>query len=257
MTSHRPLLGSFVASFAALALAACSGKLDPGGPSTGAGSSGGGTSSSGGSSSAGSGSGGSSGGGSGSGGSSSGGNTCVDVDLSTYDLSCNEAADCVVITAGEICDGDCTCGGATINVSGQARYQSAISSIQLGLCGCPLEGTPECLGHVCTVCTGAPSDPAPCHSSAIDAGACVVIDPTTYDQTCQVDSDCVGITPGTVCTGDCQCGGAAINSDGLARYETAVHQLGTSPGCPCASELVVCHQNQCINCGPEGCPDGG
>ncbi len=67
---------------------------------------------------------------------------------------------------GEICDGDCACGGATVNVSGQEQYESAISSIQLGQCGCPLEGAVECLDHVCTVCARLPSDPPACQMQA-------------------------------------------------------------------------------------------
>src|SRR5208283_2561625 len=81
------------------------------------------------------------GGAGGDGGSGSAGG-CVDVELSTYDLSCQEDSDCITISAGQICPGDCACGGATINVSGQARYQSAVSGIQTGVCGCPLENEP-------------------------------------------------------------------------------------------------------------------
>jgi hypothetical protein len=37
------------------------------------------------------------------------GAVCVDIDLSTYDTSCNQASDCISITAGTICGGDCNC----------------------------------------------------------------------------------------------------------------------------------------------------
>jgi hypothetical protein len=194
----------------------------------------------------------------------------VNIDVSTYDVSCNQASDCIGITAGRLCDGDCTCGGATINLSGQAQYDSAISSIQLGLCGCPLEGAPECLDHVCTLCTGLPSDPPACQTKSFDAGiatfdagtGCVDIDLSTYDTSCKQDSDCVNVTAGTICTGSCQCGGAAINTDGLGRYDTAVSGLG-NVDCPCVFPGVArCVANQCTICGlgpgqPVGCSDGG
>ncbi len=206
-------------------------------------------------------------GGAGDGGGSGSGGGCVDVELSTYDLSCQQDSDCIVISAGQICPGDCDCGGSTINASGQARYQSAVSGIQTGVCGCPLENQPQCLGNVCTICRGIPSDPPACGSTAVDAGAdgsvCVNVDLSTYDQSCQSASDCVDITAGTICTGDCTCGGAAINTSGEARYETTLASLGTSTACPCPSSgPIACIQNKCTECGfgpnqPAGCPGGG
>ena len=240
MTRHRSLLASF-AVLATLAIGACGGAVEPGGSSQGGGTGSGVV-----------------------GGTGGTGAMCVDINLATYDGSCNQASDCTLITAGLICDGDCACGGAAVNVSGQARYQSAISSIQLGLCGCPEEGVPECLDHVCTLCSGLPSDPPACQTQVVDAGAaCVDIDLSTYDTSCQQDSDCADITAGTVCTDSCMCGGAAINTDGLGRYGAAIGTIGTSLACPCAFEGVVsCVANKCTICGfgpgqPVGCPDGG
>lgn len=245
---------------APLLLAACSGKIETTGSGDGGSSSGSSGSSSGGS--------GSSSGGSGSGsssGSSSGGGTCVDVVLSSYDTSCQTSSDCISITAGQICAGDCACGGATINASGQARYDAAISSIQLGECACPLEGTPQCLQSQCTICTGGPSDPPECGTSVADAGppdsglVCVDIDLSTYDTSCETSSDCVGITSGEICTGSCECGGATINADGLNRYSAAISGI-VAGGCPCFEPgTPTCVQKQCILCGlgQPGCPDGG
>jgi hypothetical protein len=100
-------------------------------------------------------------------------------------------------------------------------------------------------------------------SAPVDAGpACVYIDPATYDQSCKQDSDCIEITPGRICSGDCACGGAAVNSDGEARFDAAINSLVLA-ACPCVSNARPrCVQGTCTQCGigtglPPGCPDGG
>ena len=259
---------SLFASFAALATlfaVACGGETNTGGSSNGGatgteGNGGGGTGVVGSTTGGGAGGGGAVGGG----GTTGAAGTCVDIDLSTYDVSCNQTSDCASITAGEICDGDCTCGGAAINASGQARYESAISSVELGACECPFMGSIECIDQVCTRCMGLPSDPPACQTQAVDAGrACVDVDLSTYDTSCQEDTDCTMITAGTLCSDSCMCGGATINTDGLGRYNMEVSALGTTGTCPCPAEGVPrCIANKCTICGfgpdqPLGCSDGG
>jgi hypothetical protein len=234
-------------------LLACGGKTvgsGPSGSSSGGGSSGGGSSSSGG--------GGSSGSASSSGGSSGGGVACVYVDPSAYDQSCNQASDCVYIASGELCSGQCVCPQAVINASSLGAYDQATSSIVPSTCFCGNEPEPQCLDNHCTldgsvtIDAGAPGD----------SGVCVDIDLTTYDQTCNADSDCIDITAGVVCSGQCACGGSTINVDGQARYEAAVAPVDTL-GCPCPPDGITrCLQNHCTLCGfgpnqPPGCGDGG
>jgi hypothetical protein len=77
---------------------------------------------------------------------------CVNVDVSTYDTSCTQSSDCIDITAGQICTGGCACGGTTINVSGQARYEAAVAGIQTGACPCPASGMPTCIANQCVLC---------------------------------------------------------------------------------------------------------
>jgi len=77
--------------------------------------------------------------------------TCVDILLSAYDQSCNSASDCVVIQTGEVCSGNCACGGEPVNASQESRYQQAIRGITFGLCGCPVQLAPTCLGNKCTL----------------------------------------------------------------------------------------------------------
>jgi hypothetical protein len=100
----------------------------------------------------------------------------VFIDPSTYDQSCKVDADCVPITAGDICTGACLCGGVTINRSGQARYDAAISGIMPGPCLCPAQPVPQCIGGTCGFCTGGPTDPPGCGGTVqVDAGPVVCI----------------------------------------------------------------------------------
>lgn len=181
-----------------------------------------------------------------SGGSSGVGGHCAYVDLSTYDQSCHQASDCVYIQSGDVCDGLCRCGNAVVNASEQKRYAQAVSSIQSGICNCRDMHVPQCIGHRCTI-------PYP------DAGSCVDIDLSTYDQTCKADTDCIGVTAGVLCPGGCACGGSTINVDGEARYQAAVAAVETA-ACPCVANGVPrCIQNRCTLCGVghPGCGDGG
>src|SRR5580704_3121666 len=72
------------------------------------------------------------------------GAACVNVELSSYDQSCNVDADCVEITSGTICNGSCACGGSAINVDGKARYQSQVAGITTAGCPCAYPGNPTC-----------------------------------------------------------------------------------------------------------------
>jgi hypothetical protein len=241
---RRPRMASTLPSallLASLVLTGCSGKTDVVGSGDG-------------------GSGGSSGGGS-----SSGGASCVDIVVSSYDISCQQATDCIEIASGQLCSGGCSCPDATINVSGQARYQSQLASIDPGFCGCPLVFPAECIDNTCTICTGGASDPPRCGTSTADAGqadaqVCVNIDLATYDRSCQTSTDCIDIASGQICSGDCACGGSAVNVDGEARYKAALSGV-TIGECPCvAGGIPACIQNVCTLCGlgnQPPCPDGG
>jgi hypothetical protein len=79
------------------------------------------------------------------------GGTCVDILLSAYDQSCTSASDCIFIQTGEVCSGNCACGGQPVNASQESRYQQAIRGITFGLCGCPVQLAPTCVGNKCTL----------------------------------------------------------------------------------------------------------
>lgn len=190
------------------------------------------------------------------------GAVCVNVVLSSYDQTCNVDTDCVEITSGTICNGSCECGGSVINIDGQSRYQSQVAPITPSGCPCAYDGNPKCINHSCTLC--APGAGGACEVTADDAGpppadaaACVNIDVSSYDQSCMQSSDCIVVTDGMVCTGECACGGSLINVDGQARYEQAT--AGIVPAvcsCPAWGE-PTCVQDRCVFCLEPGCGDGG
>jgi hypothetical protein len=78
---------------------------------------------------------------------------CVTVDIATYDTSCRVDSDCVLARVGVVCSGGfgCICGGAAINIDGQARYITQTAKIQ-----------------------GVIGDPGPCACAAVSAAKCVL-----------------------------------------------------------------------------------
>jgi hypothetical protein len=94
------------------------------------------------------------------------GGQCVDIDLSTYDQSCVTSSDCIEITSGLICPKSCSCGGSTINQSGQSRYDEAINSIVTEDCPCAFTGAPKCFQGECIMCDSASgSGPTGCQDA--------------------------------------------------------------------------------------------
>jgi len=88
------------------------------------------------------------------------GSTCVDIDLSTYDQSCNQASNCILIPTGELCSGQCDCGGSLVNISEQSRFNQATSGIKFAECSCPFEPVPECTaGGMCVFPVAIPPHP--------------------------------------------------------------------------------------------------
>ena len=82
--------------------------------------------------------------------------------------------------------------------------------------------------------------------------ACVAVQATSYDQSCDADTDCVGVGVGDTCTSPCaiECpGGAAINRTSLPRYNVDLTNLPPMGfGCFCspdASTRACCHAGTC------------
>jgi hypothetical protein len=103
-----------------------------------------------------------------------------------------------------------------------------------------------------------------------DAGLCLTLDPAQYDNSCQVDDDCVAAGGGTFCDGKpwCMCPGATISASEKTRFDEAlkqitstVHESGMGCMCPYFGK-ATCVAGACTLCGGAagwhpGCPDGG
>jgi len=86
-------------------------------------------------------------------------------------------------------------------------------------------------------------------------GMCKIVQPSNYDQSCAVDTDCVLVDPGTTsCSPDCRCGGmATINASAQAQYDADLKQAlalagpnVVGCGCPPPPETVAhCHGGTC------------
>jgi hypothetical protein len=79
---------------------------------------------------------------------------CVDIDVSTYDISCTKSSDCILIHGGEVCDGDCACGASPVSASEQSRYGQAIAGVELAFCPCVDHVPPACVEGTCVNCDG-------------------------------------------------------------------------------------------------------
>jgi len=84
-------------------------------------------------------------------------------------------------------------------------------------------------------------------AAALDAGACVCVDISTYDRSCTTAADCTLIHAGTVCSTECACGGNVfVNASGWARYRQTIAPLHLG-NCPCPSgPTPQCVQGQCV-----------
>ena len=101
--------------------------------------------------------------------SSSSGTTSTTILASSYDQRCNTAADCSVVSDGDVC-GCLGCGNAAVNQSAVAQYQADASRLRA-----------EC-----------PARTAPC-----PAIACILVQATCTSGVCQVchSTECAGGGP--------------------------------------------------------------
>lgn len=211
------------------------------------------------------------------------GGQCIQVDSASFDATCNADSDCALVGSGQVCPGQCGCGGQTpVSLAGVAAWQAATSGLALTACPCADLGEARCFEHTCRYCSLVPNQGGnswpECGSDGADGGnvqpddatapppppdapVCVDLDPSTFNQSCTQSSDCISVTAGELCTGDCFCGGATINASEEMRYSAAT--AGIRPGL-CGCPLLgnpTCVNGQCVVCGgpspSPGCPDGG
>jgi hypothetical protein len=173
------------------------------------------------------------------------GQPCVPVDLATYDQSCQVDSDCVPIGTQE--EDSCFCLEHGINAKELSRYKAALTSCGDGTCDCSPMGAARCvkgpLGGVCLYCPYQHPDdgtlvPPGCPGATLDAGACIDVNLSIYDRSCRVDSDCISVAAGTLCSYNaCAfCGGSTINANAFAKYKAALATLPQGTGvCNCPS----------------------
>jgi hypothetical protein len=107
-----------------------------------------------------------------------------------------------------------------------------------------------------------------------DGGACVDLNPSDFDRSCNSDGDCIEAYSGHVCSNGplCMCPFGAINVRDQSKYDaqyqaalTTIRDAEDSGvpfmcGCP-RSGAPRCFANRCVMCGgavsDPSCPDGG
>jgi hypothetical protein len=78
-----------------------------------------------------------------------------------------------------------------------------------------------------------------------NAGACA-ISASSYDQSCNLDTDCVEVTSTNYCEANCLCGGSAINVSAMTQFNEDVSKTPLASGalgssaCPCPSSFGPC-----------------
>ena len=108
---------------------------------------------------------------------------------------------------------------------------------------------------------GATSGPDGRTTTLPDGAVCVDIDPSTLDESCNLDTDCHLVAAGQLCPGACGCGNTPIGAAGEAAYGAAISSVSFGV-CACgALGQPRCLEHKCTACGgpnePAGCSDGG
>jgi hypothetical protein len=113
------------------------------------------------------------------------------------------------------------------------------------------------LGADSTGCGGDVATTGDVATSGADGGNCT-LQPSVYDRSCQVDSDCVAVSLGNVCSDVCAgvCPNAAIRSSESARYDADLAKAAARPtrgvACSCALGPAVCRTGKCAVLSPGG-----
>lgn len=166
----------------------------------------------------------------GQGGSSAGGAPASTIQLVTsYDRTCTNDGECVLVAEGDVC-GCPGCHNAAISGAAQAAWDADRKRIY-----CPLSGMPTCVAISCVAML-----------PACVNGLCVAryrrdIDAATYDATCRGNTDCNLIYTAEVCS-SCRCATAAVNASGYAQYQKDVAGVQCTPvpaSCDCAPRTSV------------------
>ena len=182
------------------------------------------------------------------------------------------------------------CGGVAVSSPGNSSPDAGAPDAATGCPSIPDINSGAALGKACwpegAYCTDEACDPCTQNCPAVscmngvwkqavntalctaDAGTqCGEIDGSSFDQSCQSDSDCVAVTAGTFCAGaaQCLCGVDAINAKDQSQYQQQLSAIeAQNPpgpgGCNCPffgkPRCIAGHCQMCGGAAP-ACPDGG
>lgn len=164
------------------------------------------------------------------------GTTSREIWAADYDQTCVYDGDCEVVHEGDAClCGGSACGNAGIAAGEVERWLADREA------ACPPDQQ---------MCSAAPCQVVlpVCRGGSCDARDPVYIDASTWDTSCVMDSDCVIVHEGEVCS-DCVCNGTAVNASEYSKYGDAVAAADCNPGpnfCDCvAFDKAWCDGGTC------------
>ena len=171
--------------------------------------------------------------------------------------------------AGSSCNaagGSCLLGGATCEVpAGSSAQDCDVSHPAGAFCCLAFDGGVSSDGATSAAdASRGNADASPGDAGTTDSAPCAIVLASQYDQSCVVDSDCVGVgevpsCPAAACD---SCITAAVNSAAAAQYGKAFEEAfasrppGTLCGCNCESSPACSHGKcQARSCGPSNTMD--
>ncbi len=165
------------------------------------------------------------------------GNNETVIDPGDFDQACDFDTECELVWGGDVCGCGAICGDA-IAASAVPDFRAAKDAVV-----CPDNAEPiACPGAACQ------EQMAVCSSGDCEAITAITIQADQFDQSCEIDEECVLITTGQICS-SCDCGRGAINHNALDDYNAARGEPDCNPGpsaCDCAPlEGVWCDTGTC------------
>ena len=123
----------------------------------------------------------------------------------------------------------------------------ALFAVLVAITGCASHHNPS-MGHAAAADESAAPAVIPTSCEPGDTGcSCVDVDLTDYDRACDVASDCVAITAGTMCgAGSCFGANAAVNADSYPLWSTDRQPVEYASCVPTTSGAVACVRNACV-----------
>lgn len=159
------------------------------------------------------------------------------VDPNDFDQSCELDADCELVWGGDVCGCGEICGDA-IATSAVDEFVAAQQAIT-----CSPNGDPQpCSGAACQ------AQLAVCSSGNCEAIVAVSVEASQFDQSCEIDDECVLIRTGQICVA-CDCSRGSINQNDFEAYLAATGEPDCNPGpspCDCiAPDQAFCNAGTC------------